>query len=77
LKKDGGFPDLTDYCLKKLKKLDPKYKTEQDFNNYTPDEEKAANADVLQFLKEMNNADRQLKQSAQDTNSSYDQYKEN
>jgi hypothetical protein len=41
-----------------LKKLDPKYKTEQDFNNYTPDEEKAANADVLQFLKEMNNADR-------------------
>lgn len=38
MRDDGGFPDLTHYCLKKLKQLDPKYKTEADFNNYTPAE---------------------------------------
>jgi hypothetical protein len=58
MEKDGGFPDLTNYCLKKLKSLDPKYKTSVDFNVYTPEEERAANADVLSFLTEMNKADR-------------------
>lgn len=53
MREDGGFPDLTDYCLKKLKKLDPKYKTTADFNNYTPEQERAANADVLSFLSDM------------------------
>ena len=35
MKADGGFPDLTRACLLKLKQLDPKFKTEADFNNYT------------------------------------------
>lgn len=64
IRDDGGFPDLTNYCLKKLKQLDPKYKTEADFNNYTPAEQKAANADVLGFLSEMDKADRKLRQGS-------------
>lgn len=36
LKEDGGFPDLMRHTLKKLKSLDPNFKTEEDFNNYTP-----------------------------------------
>jgi hypothetical protein len=58
MEKDGGFPDLTNYCLKKLKELDPRYKTTVDFNKFTPEEERAANADVLSFLSDMNKADR-------------------
>ena len=50
VKEDGGFPDLTLACQKKLKELDPKFKTTEDFNKYSPQEEKAANADVLAFL---------------------------
>jgi hypothetical protein len=57
MKEDGGFPDLTDYCLKKLRELDPKFKTTADFNNYTADEAKEANDDVLSFLSDMNKAD--------------------
>lgn len=57
MKEDGGFPDLTNYCLKKLREIDPKYKTTSDFNKYTPEEERAANADVLSFLSDMKKAD--------------------
>lgn len=38
MKEDGGFPDLTRACLLKLKQLDPKFKTEDDFNNYTSED---------------------------------------
>jgi hypothetical protein len=62
MKADGGFPDLTNYCLKKLKKLDRNYKTEEDFNNCTPEEARAANDDVLSFLSDMKKADLKLKQ---------------
>ena len=62
MKADGGFPDLTNYCLKKLKNLDRNYKTEEDFNNCTPEEARAANDDVLSFLSDMKKADLKLKQ---------------
>lgn len=62
VKEDGGFPDLANYCLKRLKQLDPRYKSEEDFNKYTPQEEKAANADVLAFLKDMDKNDRKLRE---------------
>ena len=39
LQEDGGFPDLMRYTLKKLKVVDPNFKTAEDFNNYTPQEE--------------------------------------
>ncbi len=61
LKEDAGFPDLTATCLKKLKQLDPKFKTESDFNNYTPKEADEANADVLAFLSTMEKNDRKLR----------------
>lgn len=61
VKEDGGFPDLTATCLKKLKQLDPKFKTESDFNNYTPKEADEANADVLAFLSSMEKNDRKLR----------------
>jgi len=38
MKEDGGFPDLTRACLLKLKQLDSKYKTEEDFNIDTPED---------------------------------------
>lgn len=58
---DGGFPDLANHCKAKLKKLDPKFKLPEDFNKYTPEEENAANKDVLSFLSDMENADKKLK----------------
>ena len=61
LTEDGGFPDLANYCKAKLKKLDPKFKLPEDFNKFTPEEEKAANKDVLSFLSDMENADKKLK----------------
>jgi len=36
MKDEGGFPGLSNYCLKKLKQLDPKFKTGDDFNKYVP-----------------------------------------
>jgi hypothetical protein len=38
MKEDGGFPDLTHACLKRLKEIDPKFKTTADFNNYTSED---------------------------------------
>ena len=61
LKADGGFPDLLKAVTKKLKEVDPKFKTPEDFNNYTPAEEQEANNDVLAFLDEMNEADKKLR----------------
>lgn len=77
MKEDGGFPDLTDYCLKRLKVLDPKFKTEADFNNYTPAEERAANDDVLDFLNDMNKADSQLRRSHEASQAIFESGKEN
>lgn len=57
IKEDGGFPDLARACLQRLKQLDPKFKTESDFNNYTQEDQRAADKDVLDFLSEMNKAD--------------------
>jgi tetratricopeptide (TPR) repeat protein len=72
LKLDGGFPDLTNYCLKRLKQLDPKYKTTEDFNKYTPEEEKAANKDVLNFLNDMEKADKKLQREKDQSGAIFD-----
>ena len=77
MKEDGGFPDLTAYCLKKLKKLDPKFKTEADFNNYTPQEEREANDDVLDFLSDMKKADNQLRRNHEQSQAIFESGKEN
>ena len=61
LKEDNGFPDLLKAVEKKLKQVDPKFRTASDFNNYTPADERAANDDVLAFLDEMNEADKKLR----------------
>ena len=58
---DKGYPDLQAAVKKKLKQLDPSFKTAEDFNNYTPAEERAANDDVLAFLDEMNEADKKIR----------------
>ena len=46
---------------KKIKELDTSFKTKEDFNNYTPAEERAAQDDVLAFLDEMNEADLKIR----------------
>ena len=46
---------------KKLKEVDPKFKTTEDFNNYTPAEAQEANDDVLAFLDQMNETDKKLR----------------
>lgn len=61
LKEDGGFPDLQKYVLKKLKQVNPNYKTAEDFNNYTPEDERRANDDVNDFFDKMNEADNKLR----------------
>jgi hypothetical protein len=53
LKDDGGFPDLMKHTLARLKVIDPKFKTTEDFNKYTKADEAIANDDVLAFLDEM------------------------
>ena len=50
LKEDGGFPDLLMAVTKRLKVVDPKFKTAEDFNNYTAADEREANEDVMAFL---------------------------
>jgi hypothetical protein len=57
LELDSGFPDLLTYCLKKLKSVDKKFKTAEDFNRYDPVEEKRATEDVNAFLAEMKETD--------------------
>ena len=64
LKEDNGFPDLLNAVKKKLKQVDPNFKTPEDFNNYTPEEERAAQDDVMAFLDEMNEADKKIKGDA-------------
>ena len=61
LKEDGGFPDLMKHVLKRLKQVDPKFKTIDDYNNATPEEIQAANEDVLNFLDEMDQTDKVLR----------------
>ena len=63
VKEDGGFPDLAEYCRKKLKLLDKNFKTEEDFNKYDPVAEREANNDVLNWLKEVNKTDKKLRES--------------
>lgn len=60
LLEDSGFPDLTTYVLKKLKTVDTKFKTTEDFNKYDPEEERLATDDVNKFLSEMKQTDRKL-----------------
>ena len=57
LVEDAGFPDLTAHCLAKLKTVDKKFKTQEDFNRYDPEEERKANEDVNAFLSEMASTD--------------------
>ena len=64
LKDDGGFPDLQKYCLTKLKQVDKTFKTEDDFNNATPEEIAAANDDVLDFLNQASETDKKLRGNA-------------
>lgn len=66
LKQDAGFPDLSQYVLKRLKAVDTKFKTEEDFNKPDPVAEKAATEDVEKFLKEMTHTDAKLRASADD-----------
>ena len=61
LTEDGGFPDLLKACIKRLKVIDPNFKTKEDFNNYTPADEAEANDDVMAFLDQMNEADKKLR----------------
>ena len=42
LLEDKGYPDLLKAVRDRLKTLDPKFKTAEDFNNVTPAEEAAA-----------------------------------
>lgn len=63
VKEDGGFPDLANYCLKKLKQLDKNYKSADDFNKYDPVAEREANNDVMNWLKEVNQTDKKLRES--------------
>jgi len=55
---------LTNYCLKRLKVVDKKYKSAEDFNRSDPVAEKAANVDVMTFMKEMEQTDRKLRGTA-------------
>lgn len=48
-------------CEKRLKEVDPKFKTRDDYNNYTPQDEADANKDVLAFLDEMSSNDNMLR----------------
>ena len=43
LTEDGGFPDLLKAVVKRLKVVDPSFRTAEDFNNYTPADEAEAN----------------------------------
>ena len=42
LKEDNGFPDLLKAVRDRLKVVDPSFKTTEDFNNYTHEEEREA-----------------------------------
>ena len=61
LLEDKGYPDLLKAVRDRLKTLDPKFKTAEDFNNVTPAEEAAANEDVLAFLDQMNETDKKIR----------------
>jgi len=61
LEEDKGFPDLLAAVKKKLKEIDPAFKTSDDFNKYTPEEARVANDDVMAFLDEMNERDKKIK----------------
>ena len=51
---------------KKLKQVDPTFKTAADFNNYTAEEEAAANDDVNAFLEQMAQTDKQIRGTGAD-----------
>ena len=68
LTEDGGFPDLLKAVVKRLKVVDPNFRTAEDFNNYTPADEAEANQDVLAFLDQMNEADKKLRGDDVQTN---------
>ena len=55
---------------KKLKTIDPSFKTAEDYNNYSPAEERAANEDVLAFLDEMNETDKKIRGEDKSSNRS-------
>ena len=61
LEQDQGFPDLLAAVKNKLKELDTSFKTTEDFNNYTPAEERAAQDEVMAFLDEMNETDLKIR----------------
>ena len=62
LEEDGGFDHLLQAVVKRLKEVDTSFKTAADYNNYTFEEEKKANEDVLAFLDEMAANDRKIKE---------------
>ena len=61
LKEDGAFPDLLAAVVKKLKSIDPRFKTSDDFNQYTLADEHEANADVNAFLADMDKSDKVIR----------------
>jgi len=61
LREDGGFQHLMKHTLDRLKVIDPKFMTTEDFNKYTPADEAIANDDVLAFLDEMHETDKVIR----------------
>lgn len=59
--RDGGYPDLLKAVENRLRVIDPKFRTSKDYNNYTAEDERVANEDVLAFLDEMNTADKKIR----------------
>lgn len=49
-------------CIReRLRVVDPKFKTTDDFNNYTPEYAKEVNNDILEFLKQAKETDAKLR----------------
>ena len=77
LREDGGFPDLMNHCLKKLKLVDRNFRSEEDFKKVDPVAEKEANKDVMDWLREMNKTYNRLRQGDADNNEIFSTGKEN
>jgi hypothetical protein len=62
IKTDGGFPDLLKCIRDRLRVVDPKFKTTEDFNTGISNEyAKEVNSDVLVFLKQARENDEKLR----------------
>ena len=70
IKTDGGFPDLLKCIRDRLRVVDPKFKTTEDFNTGISTEyAKEVNSDVLAFLKQAKENDEKLRDGVAPLNS--------